>query len=52
MGFLGFGKKKNQNEEEIPFEENGIIGRYYENELPVIVKFVNELPENLKEKDS
>lgn len=26
-------------------EENGIIGRYYENGLPVIVKFVNELPE-------
>ena len=26
-------------------EHKGIIGRYYENDLPVIVKFVNELPE-------
>lgn len=26
-------------------EEKGIIGRYYENYLPVIVKFLNELPE-------
>ena len=50
MAFFGFGKKKNQNEEEIPSEENGIIGRYYENELPVIVKFVNEFPEDLKRK--
>lgn len=26
-------------------EETGIIGQYYENKLPVIVKFVNVLPE-------
>lgn len=25
-------------------EQKGIIGRYYEEEFPVIVKFVNELP--------
>ncbi len=25
-------------------EHKGIIGRYYENKFPVIVKFVNELP--------
>ena len=51
--FFGFGKKKNKNLNEpvIPAEEKGIIGRYYENELPVIVKFVNEFPENnLREK--
>lgn len=26
-------------------KRTGIIGQYYENELPVIVKFINELPE-------
>ena len=26
-------------------EQKGIIGRYYENDFPVIMKFVNELPE-------
>lgn len=29
-----------------PNEEKGIIGRYYENESPVIVKFVNKFPDD------
>jgi hypothetical protein len=28
----------------MPTEEKGIIDRYYENQRPVIVKFVNEFP--------
>jgi hypothetical protein len=42
--FFGFLKKKKLNESEAVSEEKGIIGRYYENEFPVIVKFVNEIP--------
>lgn len=47
--FFGFGKKKRKNlkEPETPVEEKGIIGRYYENELPVIVKFIDEFPDDL-----
>ena len=33
------------NSESENTEEVGIIGRYYENDLPIIVKFLNELPE-------
>jgi len=45
--FFGFEKKKNKDTAKptIPAAEKGIIGRYYENELPVIVKFVNEFPD-------
>lgn len=46
--FFNFWKKKNKNlnKAEVSAKEKGIIGRYYENDLPVIVKFVNEFPEN------
>jgi hypothetical protein len=51
LSFFGLGKS-NAQKNKIPSEKTesaekpkGIIGRYYENELPVIVKFVNELPE-------
>lgn len=53
VSFFRFGKKKNKNlsQPAIPVEEKGIIGRYYENDLPVIVKFVDEFSEKeLKEK--
>ena len=43
LSFFGFGKSKAQ-EKESTEEEKGIIGRYYENDLPIIMKFVNELP--------
>lgn len=48
LSFFGLGKSKAQKKEvaESQEENKGIIGRYYENELPVIMKFVNELPEN------
>ncbi len=50
LSFFGLGKSKAQNKksENIKSTEKhkGIIGRYYENDLPVIMKFVNELPEN------
>ena len=53
LSFLGFGKSsaqenKKSNLENIESKEElkGVIGRYYENDLPVIMKFVNELPEN------
>jgi hypothetical protein len=51
LSFFGLGKsnaqknKKSSEKTESTDEQKGIIGRYYENELPVIVKFVNELPE-------
>ncbi|MEQ9264378.1 MAG: DUF695 domain-containing protein [Balneolaceae bacterium] len=48
--FLGFGKNQT-SKPELPNEEKGIIGKYYENELPVIVKFINELPsDSIREK--
>ncbi|MEY8868439.1 DUF695 domain-containing protein [Meridianimaribacter flavus] len=37
FSFLGIGKNKSK-------EEKGIIGRFYENDQPVILKFVNNLP--------
>ena len=53
LSFLGFGKssaqenKKSKSEKEESNEElKGVIGRYYEDDLPVIMKFVNELPES------
>jgi hypothetical protein len=51
LSFLGFGKSNAQkNKETLSGKtesiEKGIIGKYYENDLPVIMKFVNELPEN------
>ena len=51
LSFFGFGKsnaqkdKKTSEKTESTEEPKGVIGRYYENELPVIMKFVNELPE-------
>jgi len=48
LSFFGFGKsnaQKDKKQSEKIEQEKGIIGRYYENELPVIMKFVNELPE-------
>ena len=44
LSILGFGKSMaqgNNSDEEL----KGIIGRYYEDGLPVIMKFVNELPD-------
>lgn len=44
LSTFGFGKSKaqsNNSEEEL----KGIIGRYYEDGLPVIMKFINELPD-------
>ena len=44
--FFGFGKvfdKNNLNTKQT--EEKGIIGRHTEDGFPVIMKFVNELPE-------
>ena len=43
LSFFGFRKSKAQEKESME-EQKGIIGRYYENDLPVIMKFVNELP--------
>lgn len=44
LSFFGFGKSKAQ--ENGSTETNkGVIARYYENDLPVIMKFVNELPD-------
>ncbi|RDY57860.1 DUF695 domain-containing protein [Flagellimonas nanhaiensis] len=43
LSFLGFGKGKAQ-EKKSTEKQKGIIGRYYENDSPVIMKFVNELP--------
>ncbi len=40
-----FGRKKDKTPKSSNDEPKGIIGRYYENELPVILKFVNTLPE-------
>jgi len=51
LSFFGFGKSNaqkdnNKSKKTESIEDNkGIIGRYYEDELPVIMKFVNELPE-------
>lgn len=43
LSFFGLGKANAQ--EKAPTEEqNGVIGRYYENDLPVIMKFVDKLP--------
>ena len=44
LSFFGLGKSKTQqnNSDDKP---KGVIGRYYENELPVILKFINELPD-------
>jgi hypothetical protein len=46
--FFGLGKifgQNKQNAEQSETEERGIIGEYSENDKPVIMKFVNELPE-------
>ena len=46
--FFGLGKVFGQNKqdtEKTETEEKGIIGRYIEDGFPVIMKFVNELPE-------
>jgi hypothetical protein len=43
LSFFGLGKSKAQ-EIKSTLEPKGIIGRYCENDLPVIMKFVNELP--------
>jgi hypothetical protein len=45
--FFGLGKVFGQNKdtEKTETEEKGIIGRYVEDGFPVIMKFVNELPE-------
>ena len=46
--FFGLGKIFGQTKQNIPkteTEEKGIIGRYTEDGFPVIMKFVNELPE-------
>lgn len=56
VSFFGFGKSKAQKNHQsdstnkelksnIDEDEKGIIGRYYEKDMPVIMKFVNELPE-------
>jgi hypothetical protein len=45
---FGLGKKKNPEElieTKNDSDKDGIIGEYYENELPVIVKFVNRIPD-------
>ena len=49
--FFGLGKKEKNNldaseNSQISSDEKGIIGRYYEDNFPVIVKFVNEFPED------
>ncbi len=44
---FGFGKRKKIEESSVPeseLENDGIIGEYYENDLPVIVKFINRIP--------
>ena len=53
LSFFGFGKsnaqknKKTTSEKTESIEEpKGVIGTYYEDDLPVIMKFVNELPDN------
>jgi hypothetical protein len=43
LSFFGFGKSNAQEKKSMD-EQKGTIGRYYANDLPVIVKFVNELP--------
>jgi len=52
LSFFGFGKSKDQEKPKISTEKTelteenkGIIGKYIENDFPVIMKFVNELPE-------
>ena len=48
LSFFGFGKtnaQKDIKQSEKSEKAKGIIGRYYENDFPVIMKFVNELPE-------
>lgn len=41
---FGFGNKK-KDDESNDANKDGIIGEYYENDLPVIVKFVNRIPD-------
>lgn len=43
LSFLGLGKGRAKGKDfmEVP---KGIIGRYYEDDYPVIMKFVNEFP--------
>lgn len=43
ISFFGSGKGRSQ-EKGSGKEPKGIIGRYYEDDLPVIMKFVNEIP--------
>lgn len=44
LSFFGFGKK-NIQKSQLKEEMNGVIGKYYENDFPVIMKFINELPD-------
>ena len=47
LSFFGLGKsnaQKDKKQSDETEKANGIIGRYYENDLPVIIKCVNELP--------
>jgi hypothetical protein len=41
---FGFGKSNAQKKASSE-EPKGVIGRYYENNIPVIMRFVNELPD-------
>ena len=45
--FFGFGNRKKieeTNESDCDSDKDGIIGEYYENNFPVIVKFVDRIP--------
>lgn len=44
--FFGLGKIFGQNKQEPNADYKGVIGSYTENGFPVIIKFVNELPQN------
>lgn len=51
--FFGIGnneKTKGSYEPEVDLNNDGIIGEYFENDLPVIVKFVNQIPNNTTQK--
>jgi len=45
LSFFRHGKSNVRNDDLVQ-EKKGIIGRYYENGLPVIMRFVDELPDN------
>ena len=44
--FFGLGKIFGQNKQETNADYKGVIGSFTEDGFPVIIKFVNELPEN------